>query len=132
MSAEAATLAGRTEAESLMGDLVRVSRVSGPPVEDDWGNTATPTEIVYEGPGKVQSASAANLADSPVVAGAVHVVEALSLHLPVASKCRVDDVAEVLECDMDADLVGLRLTLRECPRGRYRTADRWSVDLVTR
>lgn len=132
MSAEAATLAGRAEAESLMGDVIRVTRVSGPPVEDGWGNTVTPTEVVYEGPGKVQSSSAANLADTPVVAGAVHVVEALSLHLPVLSQCRVDDVAEVLECDMDPDLVGLRLTLRECPRARYRTADRWSVDLVTR
>lgn len=132
MKPERFTLKGRLAAESLMGDVIRVIRVSGPPVEDGWGNTVTPTEIVYEGPGKVQSTSAANVADSPVVAGAVHVVEALTVHLPVASRCRVDDVAVVLECDMDADLVGLEFTLRECPRGRYRTADRWSVDLVTR
>jgi hypothetical protein len=95
--------------------------VWGPGVPDDGGGRC-----------KVTSGQSANVADSPTVGGHAYLVEQQMIHLPVSSQCLPDDEVEILECTLDPDLVGLTFRLSEKPRGRFKTADRWSADLVTR
>ena len=142
MNADQVVKRGRRKSEALMGDVCRVTRIDpdGVPVVNPDGSTSFPRTVVW-GPGvpdasggrcKVTSGQSANVSDTPTVGGHAYLVEQQMVHLPVSSQCRPDDEVEILECDLDPDLVGLTFRLSEQPRGRFKTADRWSVDLVTR
>lgn len=142
MTAPSVVMEGRAAAEALMGDVCVVTRIDpvGVPVVNPDGSTSYPRTVVW-GPGvpdagggrcKVTSGRSANVADTPTTGGHAYMVEQQMVHLPVSSKCRPDDEVEILSCDLDPDLVGLTFRLSEQPRGRFKTADRWSVDLVTR
>lgn len=134
---EELTLRGRAAAEALMTMRVRVHRADGPTVTDRTTGVVTqPTRVVYgaqEGgaPGKVQTGPSRQAAAGDV-AGHFAVLEGHRVDLPVESGCAPGDVVEVLASRMDPDLVGLRFELQQCARGEWRTADRWSAELVTR
>lgn len=134
---EACLLRGRAAAEALMTTRVRVHRATGRKTTDPrTGVVTAETSVVYgDGPdgdvGKVQT-GAGGPRGREDVAGRFAVVEGPRVDLPVRSRCAPGDIVEVLASRMDPDLVGLRLELRELDRGEYRTADRWSAELVTR
>lgn len=128
--AESVVLQGRAVAESLMSDACTVRR-PGPDVTDpDTGVVAPGLVVVYAGPCKVQSNQ--QVASEPSAGGHNFVVENLKVHFPVSSQLRIDDVVTIDSSVMDPDLNGLDFRLVDMPRGTYRTADRWNVELVVK
>lgn len=137
MTAQSVTMQGRAAAERLMTNRVRVRRYSGELVTDPvTGEVSKGFEVVYgavEGGdvAKVTSAGG-NLADRGEAGGRHAYVETLRLDLPLRADCRSGDVVEVLSSLMDQTLVGLEFELVNLDRGEWRTAHRWTLDLVTR
>lgn len=83
MSASAALLAGRREAELLMVDACTITRPGAPVTDPDTGavtNTSTP---VYSGRCKVQSKDSAT--SSPDAGGHSFVVVSRQVHIPANS-----------------------------------------------
>lgn len=134
---EACLLRGRAAAEALMTARVRVHRGTGRKSTDPRTGVVTEeTTVVYGGGpdgdiAKIQTGTGGPRGRTDT-AGHFAIVEGPRVDLPVRSRCGPGDVVEVLASRMDPDLVGLRLELRELDRGEYRTADRWSAELVTR
>ena len=134
---EQLTLRGRTAAEALMTSRVRADRGTGQKTTDRTTGVVTEaTEAVYGAQddgdiAKVQS-GAAGPRGKDDTAGHYPVVEGHRVDLPVRSACQPGDIVEVLASRMDPHLVGLRFELKELDRGEYRTADRWSAELITR
>ncbi len=126
----------RAYAESRMTDTIRISR-PGKPVVDPITGAETPTgEILYEGPGKVQTsggvASQTSTAsgDSSNVGGLVP-QWSLYLHLPIsATGLREKDVALVVD-SQDPDLKGriMRLVNMQSEK-TLATARRWNVEEI--
>lgn len=137
MTATSVTLLGRAAAERLMTNRVRVRRHTGEVVTDPLtGQVSKASELVYGAAdgGDIAkiTASGASVADRREVGGRDAYVETLRLDLPVRADCRSGDVVEVLSSQMDQTLVGLEFELVNQDRGEWRTAHRWTLDLVTR
>ena len=126
----------RAYAESRMTDTIRISR-PGKPAVDPITGAETPTgEILYEGPGKVQTsggvASQTSTAsgDSSNVGGLVP-QWSLYLHLPIsATGLREKDVALVVD-SQDPDLKGRTMRLVNMQSEKtLATARRWNVEEI--
>lgn len=127
MSAEAAILAGRAAAESLMTDRVEITRVTGVEVDPLTGEDAATTEVVYEGVGKLQSFEAHEASREVILHSSV--VQRMSVHLPVGPyRSSVGDVVRIVDSG-DPLLVGreYRIT-QEAPFKTHATAYRLFVD----
>ncbi len=126
----------RAYAESRMTDTIRISR-PGKPAVDPVTGAETPTgEVMYEGPGKVQTsggmASQVSTAsgDSSNIGGLVP-EWSLYLHLPIsATGLREKDVALVVD-SKDPDLKGrcMRLVNMQSEK-TLATARRWNVQEI--
>ena len=126
----------RRAAESLMTDTIRITR-PGKTAVDPVTGAETPTgEVLYEGPGKVQTsggmASQTSTAsgDSSNVGGLVP-QWSLYLHLPIsATGLREKDVALVVD-SQDPDLVGRTMSLVNMQSEKtLATARRWNVQEI--
>lgn len=126
----------RRAAESLMTDTIRITR-PGKTAVDPVTGVETPTgEVLYEGPGKVQTsggmASQTSTAsgDSSNLGGLVP-QWSLYLHLPIsATGLREKDVAQVVD-SRDPDLKGrcMRLVNMQSEKS-LATARRWNVQEI--
>lgn len=128
MSAEAALLQGRAMAESLMTDLVRITRVVDVHVDPLTGADVPATETVYEGIGKLQSFEGHEASREVILHSSV--VQRMSVHLPVGSyRSSVGDVLRVVASHVDPMLDGreFRVT-QEAPYRTWATAYRIFVD----
>lgn len=126
----------RRAAESLMTDTIRITR-PGKTAVDPVTGAETPTgEILYEGPGKVQTsgglASQTSTAsgDSSNVGGLVP-QWSLYLHLPISvTGLREKDVAQVID-SQDPDLKGRCMSLVNMQSEKtLATARRWNVQEI--
>lgn len=131
MSAVAVTMAGRVAAEALMVDQCTITRSGEPVTDPDTGEvTDTPTEV-YAGKCKVQQQAVQSRPQTPGEA-AVQMVRR-EVHLPVATSggIRVGDLITITACQLDPDLVGRRLRVRDEHAKTYATARRLGVEEVT-
>ncbi len=128
VSADELTARGRRAAESLMTDLVRVSRASGGPVTDPvTGVVSVPSVVVYEGIGRVQSRQT----EAETVDGVqVYVLSSLVVQLPVHVSPLVDDEVQVVESVMDPLLVGRVFRVKGSPRKSHATMTRCEAEEV--
>lgn len=123
----------RAYAESRMTDTIRITRPGGIQVDPDTGVETMDGTLVYEGPGKVQTAGGVaaetNSAsgDSSNLGGVVP-EWGLYLHLPVSvTGTREQDSALVVESS-DPDLKGRRFRLVNLQSEKtHATARRWNV-----
>ena len=130
MSAEDLVARGRRAAESLMTDMLRVTRASGRPVTDPvTGVVSTPSVTVYEGVGRVQARP--NATAPKVVEGVqVYVLSALVVQFPASADLLVDDEVEVLASAMDPLLVGRTFRVKASPRKTHATMTRCEAEEV--
>ena len=128
VSADELTARGRRAAESLMSDVVRVSRASGGPVTDPvTGVVSVPSVEVYEGIGRVQSRQT----EAETVDGVqVYVLSSLVVQLPVHVSPLVDDEVQVVESVMDPLLVGRVFRVKGSPRKSHATMTRCEAEEV--
>ncbi len=126
----------RAYAESRMTDIIRITR-PGKTAVDPVTGAETPTgEVLYEGPGKVQTsggvASQTSTAsgDSSNLGGLVP-EWSLYLHLPISvTGLREKDVAQVID-SQDPDLVGRSMSLVNMQSEKtLATARRWNVQEI--
>jgi len=104
VSAEAAVLAGRREAEALMVDTCTIER-PGEPVTDADGNVTTGTTPVYSGKCKVQQTI--SQASNPTAGGHQFTVLDSRVDVPVsAGPIAVDDVVTLTGSVLDPQLAG--------------------------
>ena len=126
----------RRAAESLMTDTIRITRPGKPDVDPVTGAETPTGEVLYEGPGKVQTsgglASQVSTAsgDSSNLGGLVP-EWSLYLHLPIsATGLREKDVAQVID-SQDPDLVGRTMRLVNMQSEKtLATARRWNVEEI--
>ena len=126
----------RAYAESRMTDTIRITR-PGKPAVDQVTGAETPTgEVLYEGPGKVQTsggmASQTTTASGDSSnAGGLVLEWSLYLHLPIsATGLREKDVALVI-ASQDPDLVGRTMRLVNMQSEKtMATARRWNVQEI--
>ena len=130
VSADELVARGRRAAESLMTDLVRVSRASGGPVTDPvTGVASVPSVVVYEGIGRVQTR--ARMTESERVEGVqMYVLSTVVLQLPAHVSPLVDDEVQVVESDMDPLLVGRVFRVKSAPRKSHATMTRCEAEEV--
>ena len=128
VSADELTARGRRAAESLMTDLVRVSRASGGPVTDPvTGVVSVPSVVVYEGIGRVQSRQT----EAETVDGVqVYVLSSLVVQLPVHVSPLVDDEVRVVESLTEPHLVGRTFRVKSAPRKSHATMTRCEAEEV--
>lgn len=126
----------RRAAESLMTDTIRITRPGKPDVDPVTGAETPTGEVLYEGPGKVQTsgglASQVSTAsgDSSNLGGLVP-EWSLYLHLPISvTGLREKDVAQVID-SQDPDLKGrcMRLVNMQSEK-TLATARRWNVEEI--
>ena len=128
VSAEDVLARGRRAAESLMSDVVRVSRASGRPVTDpETGVVSTPSVEVYEGIGRVQGRAT----EAKTVDGVqVYVLSDLTVQLPVSVEPVVDDEVRVVESLTEPHLVGRTFRVKSAPRKSHATMTRCEAEEV--
>ena len=128
VSAEDVLARGRRAAESLMSDVVRVSRASGRPVTDpETGVVSTPSVEVYEGIGRVQGRAT----EAKTVDGVqVYILSDLTVQLPVSVEPVVDDEVRVVESLTEPHLVGRTFRVKSAPRKSHATMTRCEAEEV--
>lgn len=128
VSADELTARGRRAAESLMTDVVLVSRASGRPVTDPvTGVVSTPSVEVYEGIGRVQGRAT----EAKTVDGVqVYVLSDLTVQLPVSVEPVVDDEVRVVESLTEPHLVGRTFRVKSAPRKSHATMTRCEAEEV--
>ena len=128
VSAEELVARGRRVAESLMTDVVRVSRASGRPVTDpETGVVSVPSVEVYEGIGRVQGRAT----EAKTVDGVqVYVLSDLTVQLPVSVEPVVDDEVRVVESLTEPHLVGRTFRVKSAPRKSHATMTRCEAEEV--
>lgn len=128
VSADELVARGRRAAESLMTDLVLVSRASGRPVTDPvTGVVSVPSVEVYEGIGRVQGRAT----EAKTVDGVqVYVLSDLTVQLPVSVEPLVDDEVQVVESATDPLLVGRVFRVKAAPRKTHATMTRCEAEEV--
>lgn len=128
VSADELTARGRRAAESLMTDLVRVSRASGGPVTDPvTGVASVPSVVVYEGIGRVQGRAT----EAKTVDGVqVYILSDLTVQLPVSVEPVVDDEVRVVESLTEPHLVGRTFRVKSAPRKSHATMTRCEAEEV--
>lgn len=128
VSAEDVLARGRRAAESLMSDVVRVSRASGRPVTDpETGVVSVPSVEVYEGIGRVQGRAT----EAKTVDGVqVYILSDLTVQLPVSVEPVVDDEVRVVESLTEPHLVGRTFRVKSTPRKSHATMTRCEAEEV--
>ena len=128
VSADELVARGRRVAESLMTDVVLVSRASGLPVTDpETGVVSTPSVEVYEGIGRVQGRAT----EAKTVDGVqVYVLSDLTVQLPVSVEPVVDDEVRVVESLTEPHLVGRTFRVKSAPRKSHATMTRCEAEEV--
>ena len=128
MRAARVTARGRRAAESLMSDVVRVSRASGRPVTDpETGVVSVPSVEVYEGIGRVQGRAT----EAKTVDGVqVYILSDLTVQLPVSVEPVVDDEVRVVESLTEPHLVGRTFRVKSAPRKSHATMTRCEAEEV--
>ena len=128
VSADELTARGRRAAESLMTDVVLVSRASGRPVTDpETGVVSVPSVEVYEGIGRVQGRAT----EAKTVDGVqVYVLSDLTVQLPVSVEPVVDDEVRVVESLTEPHLVGRTFRVKSAPRKSHATMTRCEAEEV--
>ena len=126
MSAEAAVLAGRREAEALMVDACTVTRPGEPVTDPDTGDVTPSMTPVYTGPCKVQQTI--SQASNPEAGGHAFTVQDSRVDFPVtAGPLMVDDVVTVTASVLDPQLVGSVFRVIELFHKSMATAQRTRV-----
>jgi len=121
---------GRAFAESIMTDTVVVSRRSSTPVTDPETHQVTyPTEIIYEGRGRVQSRDIEG--QDYTDAGAPVMVMAFQAQLPVTVPLQKDDLIEVVASESDPLMVGRVFRVDSVQRKTHATKTEANVEEVT-
>lgn len=128
VSADELTARGRRAAESLMTDVVLVSRASGRPVTDPvTGVVSVPSVEVYEGIGRVQGRAT----EAKTVDGVqVYILSDLTVQLPVSVEPVVDDEVRVVESLTEPHLVGRTFRVKSAPRKSHATMTRCEAEEV--
>ena len=128
MRAARVTARGRRAAESLMTDVVLVSRASGRPVTDpETGVVSVPSVEVYEGIGRVQGRAT----EAKTVDGVqVYILSDLTVQLPVSVEPVVDDEVRVVESLTEPHLVGRTFRVKSAPRKSHATMTRCEAEEV--
>ena len=128
VSADELVARGRRVAESLMTDVVLVSRASGRPVTDPvTGVVSVPSVEVYEGIGRVQGRAT----EAKTVDGVqVYILSDLTVQLPVSVEPVVDDEVRVVESLTEPHLVGRTFRVKSAPRKSHATMTRCEAEEV--
>ena len=128
VSADELVARGRRAAESLMTDVVLVSRASGRPVTDpETGVVSVPSVEVYEGIGRVQGRAT----EAKTVDGVqVYILSDLTVQLPVSVEPVVDDEVRVVESLTEPHLVGRTFRVKSTPRKSHATMTRCEAEEV--
>ena len=128
VSADELVARGRRAAESLMTDVVLVSRASGRPVTDpETGVVSVPSVEVYEGIGRVQGRAT----EAKTVDGVqVYILSDLTVQLPVSVEPVVDDEVRVVESLTEPYLVGRTFRVKSAPRKSHATMTRCEAEEV--
>ena len=130
MSAEAAVLAGRREAEALMVDACTVTRPGDPVTDPETGDVTPSSTPVYTGPCKVQQTI--SQASNPSAGGHQFTVQDSRVDVPVsAGPLAVDDVVTVTASVLDPQLVGAEFRVVELFHKSMATAQRTRVEQAT-
>lgn len=130
MSAEAAVLAGRREAEALMIDACTVTRPGDPITDPETGDVTPSSTPVYTGPCKVQQTI--SQASNPSAGGHQFTVQDSRVDFPVsAGPLAVDDVVTVTASVLDPQLVGSVFRVVELFHKSMATAQRTRVEQAT-
>jgi len=127
VSAAAAVLAGRREAEALMVDECTVSRPGDPVTDPETGNVTPGSTFVYSGPCKVQQTI--SQASNPAAGGHSFTVQDSRVDFPVsAGPLLVDDVVTITASVLDPQLVGREMRVVELFHKSFATAQRTRVE----
>jgi len=129
VSAEAAVLAGRAEAESLMLDTCTITRPGTPVTDPDTGDvTNTPTDV-YAGKCKVQSKDSAT--SNPEAGGATFTVVSRQVHIPAnAADVQDGDVVTITASLLNAFTVGKQYRVDGFEPDSFDTAFRLPVKIL--
>lgn len=111
-----------------MVDRCEVVRFSGEPVTNPDGTVTRPSEVVYDGPCKVQSSRP--WPTLPDAGEHQWTVNPLEVHFPVAADVRTGDVITVSD-SLDPLNIGRVLRVTSGDRKSYQTALRVRVEEVT-
>ena len=120
----------RAHAESMMRDLVAITR-PGPTVTDPaTGEVATTTAEAYRGKARIKPPTTA--ATESEVGTAIMVTSPGEVHIPVGSPYRPEpgDLITVLSCPLDPGMVVRKVTVRGRFGGSQITAYRIPVEEV--
>ena len=130
IGAEAALVAGRVAAESLMVDSCVIER-PGESVTDPVTGVVSPAHsLVFAGPCKVQQTLAQS--SSPEAGGAVFTVQGARLDVPVgAGPVATGDRVRILSAASNPDLVGNVYRVVELFEKSWQTAQRLRVEELT-
>lgn len=105
MSAEAAVLAGRVQAEALMIDACTIARPGEPVFSEATGQLTTPSVTVYSGKCKVQSKDSAT--SSPEAGEHTFTVVSRQVHIPAnAADIKDGDVITITASRLNVFTVG--------------------------
>lgn len=130
MSAEAAVLAGRRAAESLMQDTCTVERPGEPVTDPETGEVTPSLTSVYTGPCKVQQTISQG--SNPSAGSHAFTIQDSRVDFPVsAGPFAVDDVVTVTASALDPQLVGTVYRVAELFHKSFATAQRTRVEEVT-
>jgi hypothetical protein len=129
VSAEAAVLAGRREAEALMVDACDVMRPGDPITDPETGNVTPGSTFVYSGKCKVQQTI--SQASNPTAGEHSFTVQDSRVDFPVsAGPLQVSDTVTVTASVLDPQLVGREFRVAELFHKSYATAQRTRVEEV--
>lgn len=129
MSAEAAVLAGRTQAESLMLDTCTITRPGAPVTDPNTGDVTNTTTEVYAGKCKVQSKDSAT--STPEAGEATFTVVSRQVHIPANSAdIRDGDVITITASKLNAFTVGKQYRVEGFEPDTFDTAARLPVKIL--
>ena len=126
MSAEAAVLAGRIEAESLMLDECTIIRPGEPVTDPDTGAVTNTATEVYSGKCKVQSKDSAT--SNPEAGEHTFTVVSRQVHIPAnAADVQDGDVVTITASRLNAFTVGKQYRVAGFTPDSFDTAARMPV-----
>jgi hypothetical protein len=129
VSAEAAVLAGRTEAVALMLDTCTIARPGEPVTDPETGDVTNSAETVYAGKCKVQSKDSAT--SSPEAGEHTFTVVSRQVHIPAnAADVRDGDVVTITTSRLNAFTVGKQYRVSGFEPDSFDTAARLPVKIL--
>ncbi len=129
MSAEAAVLAGRIEAESLMLDTCTITRPGTPVTDPDTGDVTNTPITVYTGKCKVQSKDSAT--SNPEAGEHTFTVVSRQVHIPANSADVQDgDVVTITASRLNSFTVGKQYRVDGFEPDSMDTAARMPVKIL--